>query len=468
MPRRTRPSLRSNMGHRMRHKPRVCMISLGCAKNLADSEAILGQIVAADPAAIVCSDARDADVVVVNTCGFLEAARAEAEQTLDDLETIQRSGKSVRIIVVGCYPELWRSELERRHEGVSDIMGVDALYQRDFWASLLRDDELPVAHTWVSTPAMRQFAAPRLVSTSGGYAYLKISDGCSQRCTYCTIPRIKGPLVSRSPDVVLREAEELVRGGARELILVSQNTSAYGMDFSRDHRPQLVQLLRDMDRLPGIGLIRLLYLYPTLVNRELLETIAASQHVAHYVDVPLQHTDPSVLKAMGRPWAPGSAARIVARVRRIIPDAAIRSTFIVGFPGESEVQFRHLLADLEVLQLDHAAAFAYSREDLAPSSRYTGQVRRGTKTRRLREFMAVQQRVSLAVNERRYLDKDVEVLVDATEGSDVTGRTFLDAPDVDNVVHVRVRRGQVRPVPGQTVQVHIVEAGPYDLKGTLT
>jgi len=152
----------------MRRKPRVCMISLGCAKNLADSEAILGQIVAANPGAIVCSDARDADVVVVNTCGFLEAARAEAEQTLDELETIQRSGKSVRIVVVGCYPELWRSELERRHEGLSDVMGVDALYQRDFWASVLRDDGLPAAHALISTPAMRQFAAPRLVSTSGG------------------------------------------------------------------------------------------------------------------------------------------------------------------------------------------------------------------------------------------------------------------------------------------------------------
>ncbi|HPS69582.1 MAG: 30S ribosomal protein S12 methylthiotransferase RimO [Candidatus Cryosericum sp.] len=452
----------------MRHKPRVCMISLGCAKNLADSEAILGQIVAANPEAVVCSDPQDADVVVVNTCGFLEAARVEAEETLDQLETIQRRGKGLRIVVVGCYPELWKSELERRHRGLSAVMGVDALYQADFWASLLHEGGSQPPHTSVSATAMRQFAAPRLVSTSGGYAYLKIADGCSQRCTYCTIPRIKGRLVSRSPDVVLQEAAQLVEAGARELILVSQNTSAYGMDFSPDHRPQLVQLLRNMDRLPGVRLIRVLYLYPTLVDRELLETVASSQHIAHYVDIPLQHTDPSVLKAMGRPWAPGSAGRVVARVRHIIPDAAIRSTFIVGFPGETEAQFRQLLADVEALQLDHAAAFAYSREDLAPSSRYPDQVHPSTKARRLHEFMAMQQRVSLAVNERRYLHKDIDVLVDEVAGSNVTGRTLLDAPDVDNVVHVRAHGDRPLPEPGQIVKVQIAETGPYDLKGTLT
>jgi ribosomal protein S12 methylthiotransferase len=199
----------------------------------------------------------------------------------------------------------------------------------------------------------------------------------------------------------------------------------------------------------------------------LLETVASSRHIAHYVDIPLQHTDPSVLKAMGRPWAPGSAGRLVERVRHIIPDAAIRSTFIVGFPGETEAQFQQLLTDVQALQLDHAAAFAYSREDLAPSSRYPDQVHPSTKARRLHEFMAMQQRVSLAVNEQRYLHKDVDMLVDEVVGWNVTGRTLLDAPDVDNVVHVRAHRGKPLPERGQIVKIHIVESGPYDLKGTL-
>ncbi|MHB8106561.1 MAG: 30S ribosomal protein S12 methylthiotransferase RimO [Candidatus Cryosericum sp.] len=451
---------------RIHRRPRVCIVSLGCAKNLADSEAMLGQIVAVEPTAVVCSEPQDADVVVVNTCGFLGAARDEADDTLEAVERLRTEGHVVRIVAVGCYPQLWREQVLKRHPGLYAVMGVDAMYQKAFWETLLKQVPLSGVERPVDLDVMRTFEAPRLRSMSASYAYLKIADGCSERCTYCTIPRIKGPLVSRSINVILHEAEELVQAGATELILVAQNTSAYGMDLTPEHRPQLAALLRELDRLPGVRILRVLYLYPTLVTQELLDVIAGSQHIAHYVDIPLQHTDSAVLKAMGRPWAAASAARVVDRVRRIIPDAGIRSTFIVGFPGETEQQFQHLLADLRVLRLDHASAFSYSREVLATSSRFADQVHGSTKSRRLREFMEVQQEISSSVNEVRYLGRDVEVIVDGMTRSGIYGRTLLDAPDVDNTVVVQTGR-KTKPAVGDICRARITVAGPYDLDGTL-
>lgn len=442
------------------------MVSLGCAKNLADSEAMLGQVIAAEPTALVCVEPQDADVVVINTCGFLGAARDEADETLDAVERLQAEGHVVRIVAVGCYPQLWRKQVLKRHPGLYAVMGVDAMYQKAFWESLLKQVPPSGVEQPVDLDAMRAFEAPRLLSGCGSYAYLKIADGCSQRCTYCTIPRIKGPLISRSPDTILHEAEHLVQAGATEIILVSQNTSAYGMDLTPEHRPQLAALLRELDQLPGVRILRMLYLYPTLVTQELLEVIGGSRHIAHYVDIPLQHTDPAILKAMGRPWAAGSAARMVNRVRRIIPDAGIRSTFIVGFPGETEEQFQRLLADLRVLRLDHASAFAYSREALAISSRFLGQVHGSTKGRRLREFMEVQQEISSSINEIRYLGRDVEVIVDGATHSGIYGRTLLDAPDVDNTVVVRTGH-KTQPASGDICRARITTVGPYDLDGIL-
>jgi ribosomal protein S12 methylthiotransferase len=451
---------------RIHRRPRVCIVSLGCAKNLADSEAMLGQIVAAEPTALVCSEPQDADVVVVNTCGFLGAARDEADETLEAVERLRTEGHVVRIVAVGCYPQLWREQVLKRHPGLYAVMGVNAMYQKAFWEALLTQVPCSGVEKPVDLEAMRTFEAPRLLGGSASYAYLKIADGCSQRCTYCTIPRIKGPLISRSVKVILHEAEQLVQAGATELILVSQNTSAYGMDLTPEHRPQLAALLRELDQLPGVRVLRVLYLYPTLVTRELLEVIAGSRHIAHYVDIPLQHTDPAVLKAMGRPWAAGSAASVVNRVRRIIPDAGIRSTFIVGFPGETEDQFQRLLADLSVLRLEHASAFAYSREALAPSSRFPDQVHWSTKGRRLREFMEVQQSISSSINEVRYLGRDVGVIVDGTTGSGIYGRTLLDAPDVDNIVVVRTGH-KMQPAVGDICRARITATGPYDLDGSL-
>jgi len=452
---------------RIHRRPRVCLVSLGCAKNLADSEAMLGQVIAAEPTALVCAEPQDADVVVINTCGFLGAARDEADETLDAVERLRAEGHVVRIVAVGCYPQLWREQVLKRHPGLYAVMGVDAMYQKAFWESLLKQVPPSGVEQPVDLDAMRAFEAPRLLSGSGSYAYLKIGDGCSQRCTYCTIPRIKGPLISRSAEVILREAEQLVQAGATELILVSQNTSAYGMDLTPEHRPQLAALLRELDQLPGVRILRVLYLYPTLVTQELLEVIGGSRHITHYVDIPLQHTDPVVLRAMGRPWAAGSAVRVVNRVRRIIPDAGIRSTFIVGFPGETEEQFQRLLADLRVLRLDHASAFAYSREALAVSSRFPDQVHGSTKARRLREFMEVQQEISSSINEVRYLGRDVEIIVDGATRSGIYGRTLLDAPDVDNTVMVRTGH-KMQPAVGDICRARITAVGPYDLDGILS
>ncbi|MEN6388289.1 MAG: 30S ribosomal protein S12 methylthiotransferase RimO [Candidatus Cryosericum sp.] len=442
------------------------MISLGCAKNQADSETVLGQIVVAERRAVLCSEPEDADIVVVNTCGFLKAARDEADETLSAVEELQVSGHVKRIVVIGCYPQLWKGQVMKRHPGLYAVMGADAMYQTRFWEELLRDPVVSPIQESVDVATIRTFEAPRVLVGSRPYAYLKISDGCSEHCTYCTIPQIKGPLVSRTPETILHEAEQLVQAGASEIILVAQNTSAYGMDLSPNRHPRLASLLRALDELQGITLLRVLYLYPTLVTDELLETMAGSRHIVHYVDIPLQHTDPTILKSMSRPWTEKSTTRIIERVREAMPDAAIRSTFIVGFPGETEDQFQRLLHDVSALRLDHASAFAYSREAKAVSATFPNQIHEATKNRRLREFMAVQQEISLSINQQRYLNKDIQIIVDETTQSGFSGRTMLDAPDVDNVVVVSSVRKR-KPAVGSICTVHITAAGPYDLEGIL-
>lgn len=444
----------------------MCVVSLGCAKNLADSETMLGQIIAADSSAVICSEPEDADVVVVNTCGFLKAARDEDDETLSSVERLQKEGRVRRIVAVGCYPQLWKDQVSKRHPGLYSIMGVDAIYQTTFWQEVLKENPVAPDVAPIDVATMRTYEAPRVVSGSASYAYLKIADGCSQHCTYCTIPQIKGPLVSRMPEVIVREAEQLVQSGASEIILVAQNTSAYGMDLPPDRRSKLAALLRALDDVKGIRIVRVLYLYPTMVTEELLEVIAGSRHIAHYVDIPLQHTDPAVLKAMGRPWTAKSSFHVVERVRNVMPDAAVRSTFIVGFPGETEDQFARLLNDLQELRLDHAAAFAYSREPKAVSSGFAGQVHASTKRLRLRRFMEVQQEISSSINQMRYLEKDVAVIVDGITESGVYGRTLLDAPDVDNAVVVSTGRRK-KPAVGSLCTAHIVAVGPYDLEGIL-
>lgn len=427
----------------------------------------MGQILSGNPQAVVCQEPEGADVVVVNTCGFLESAREEADEVLSQLaETVP----AAKIIVVGCYPQLWRRRVLNRHPQLYAVMGTDALYRQNFWNDLLRQGtHFPSAEqSPVTADVMQRFEVPRMISDGAAYAYLKIGDGCSQHCTYCTIPRIKGPLVSRRMEAILSEAEELTRSGISEIILVAQNTSAYGKDFDAEHRSLLPELLQELDKLRDIKVLRLLYLYPTMITRMLLETIGASQHVAHYVDIPMQHTDPAVLRSMGRPWSRTSTVGLVQRVREVIPDAAVRSTFIVGFPGETEEQFRHLLDDLQVLRLDHASAFTYSRERLAASYGFSKQVHGSTKMRRQREFMELQQGISLSINRDRYAGKTISVILDDVGAGTATGRTLLDAPDVDNVVTLDVHAGPAdAPVVGEIRPALIKHVGPYDLKGVL-
>jgi ribosomal protein S12 methylthiotransferase len=448
----------------MGHSRRVCIISLGCAKNLADSEAILGQVAASDARVQICSSPDDADVVIINTCGFLRAARDEAEATITAVERTIGGRPGSRVVVTGCYSQLWKSEVARRHPGLFAILGVDALYQEPFWQSVLKTNADATAERAIDVATRRTFAAPRLVSGQGSYAYLKVSDGCSQHCSYCTIPAIKGRLVSRTVDTILGEAQDLIRTGISEVVLVSQNTSAYGMDLSQDGKPLLEVLLKELDGLRGVSVIRLLYLYPTLVTTRLLEAIGASAHIAHYVDIPLQHTSPEVLKAMKRPWAESTTTGLIRRVRAVLPDAALRSTFIVGFPGETEEQFGQLLIDIREMHLEHASAFAYSREPLAPSSSYRGQVHWATKQRRLRGFMEVQQEESLAMNQARYVGHTCAVMVDSVAEDEVLGRTLQDAPEVDNLVHLKNPRKRTI-VPGSIWLARISSAGAYDLEG---
>jgi len=454
--------------------PTFALVTLGCTKNVVDSEGIEQTLVAAGHRRL--PEPSDADVVIVNTCGFIGASKQESVDAILGLAEAKRQGQV--LIATGCLVERHAPELASLIPELDALVGVHrwpemplvlgAIQERPRTGSprvarspverLDGDPFLPPIYIGDGAAAHADLVMPRRVG-QGPSAYLKISDGCDAACAFCAIPGMKGRMRSKNADHVLREARELAAAGVREIVLVAQDTTAYGRD--RGERNGLARLLeRIADEIPDIPWIRIMYAYPQFVSDELLDAMARLPQVCHYLDVPLQHAHPDVLRRMKRPH--GTIEDLVARIRERVPGIALRTTFIVGFPGETEDEFEYLQRTVEALRFDRVGVFAYSREEGTSAYDFADQVPDVRKERRRRELMLLARRLSREINEG-VIGRELEVLVEGTvRGRDgrehLVARSYRDAPEVDGVVLVD---GQADV--GDMLQVRVTGATDYDL-----
>ena len=432
------------------------LVTLGCPKNVVDSEGIHRQMEAAGFRPV--DSPRRADVLIVNTCGFIGDALDESLLALGELASAKRPGQV--LVAAGCLSERDGAAMLRKVAGIDAVLGTrrwaeiaDLVEQR----AALRD---PLVWTGdsgdaASGPWCESAPMPRLAHQTT--AYVKIADGCSAPCAFCTIPLIKGPYRSRSMDAILAEAEFLAASGTRELILIAQDTTSYGRDTGKG---SLVELLRTLSaRLPQVRWIRLMYAYPQFVSRELMDVMAAAPNVCHYLDIPLQHAHPDVLRRMRRPSDMDAVRRLLASLREAMPDIAIRTTFIVGFPGETDAEFQALLQFMSEARFDRVGVFKYSAEAGTPAADLPGQIADEVKQSRYEQAMALQQEISLARNEA-LVGREMDMLLDGYGDGLSVGRTYRDAPEIDGLVLVA---GEL-PV-GEFVRVKITRAMEYDLEG---
>ncbi len=453
----------------------MVLVSLGCAKNLVDSEYMLGLLqgagyevraTALDAAALGRwlrrRGGRSADLCIINTCGFIDAAKEQSVEAILGLGRLKAQGRLKALVAAGCLVQRHAAELLAEVPELDAVIGTGEMARVVDVARAALAGERTAA---VGLPAYRYDGLlPRVRLTPRHSAYLKIAEGCDHRCAFCVIPRLRGRYRSRSLADVVAEAAVLAEAGARELNLVSQDCTYYGFDLER--RPLLPRLLRALEEVEGVRWIRLLYNYPTTFDAEMAETLAGLSKACRYVDIPMQHGSDRVLAAMGRGGGRRDLLERLAAIRSVLPDAVFRSSFIVGFPGETERDFRALLSFLDEAELDYAGFFAFSPEEGTPAAAMPGQVAPAVKEERLHRAVEHQRSISRRRNGRR-VGAELEVLVEGRERGEqgvYRGRWRGQAPEVDGQVIFRAGGGR-RLRPGQIVTVRITHADDYDLFG---
>jgi ribosomal protein S12 methylthiotransferase len=452
---------RSSESARQRSKDRskgtYCFISLGCPKNLVDSERMLGMLqldgyeMVAEPAG--------ADFAIVNTCGFIEAAREESFGAIDEMLELKRQGRLRGLIVSGCLAERQKESLLVDRPGIDHLVGVFG-----------RDEVTKVADRLVGglneqrtvfrpAPTHPLPDTARLRITPRHFAYLKISEGCDRLCTFCAIPRMRGKHATKPIEEVVAEARELAADGVRELVIVAQDTTYYGKDLYGE--PRLVELLRELEQVEGLAWIRLMYLYPMYFGDELIDLVAGSKRIVPYLDMPLQHISDVMLRRMQRRVTRSETELLVAKLRARIPNLVLRTTFITGFPGETDEQFAELVDFIAEQRFERLGAFTYSFEEDTPAARLPDHLPEEVKAARRDELMRVQQEIAFAWNERQ-IGRRLDVILDGPvpgERNAWVGRSYADAPDVDGVIYVTGPKLR----PGQIVPCEIVASRAYDL-----
>ena len=436
---------------------KVGMISLGCPKNQVDAEIMLKKLV--DAGYILVQEADKADVVIVNTCGFIEDAKKESIDAILEMVDLKEDGLLSKIIVTGCLAQRYNDEVFTEIPEVDGVIGIganddivaacDALFESEEQYSSFPDKEaLPLN-------------GGRILTTPEYTAYLKIAEGCSNRCTYCAIPSIRGDFRSREMEDILEEASMLCEKGVKEIIIVAQDTTKYGEDLYGELR--LPQLLSELNKIENLKWIRLLYCYPDRITDELLDAIAENEKVCHYIDIPMQHADSEVLKAMNRRGDKESLLALVEKIRAKIPDVVIRTTFITGFPGETEEAFTTLSEFVNEAKLDKVGCFAYSREEGTPAYDLPDQIDSEVAANRAEVIMNQQYTIAEEKMED-YIGKTFDVLVEGYDPytDSYYGRTYMDAPDIDNNV---VLTSGYRIDDGDIVPVEIFDKDDYSLIG---
>ncbi len=440
-------------------KPTFAFVSLGCPKNTVDSERMLGKL--AQDGYTLTPDADGADVVVINTCGFIEPARQESLGVIREMLSLKEQGRVGAVVVAGCLAERKKDDLLLEVPGVDHIVGVfgreEITQVLDRTLNKRRQDEQ--RSLFRPAPVKAQEDTARLRITPRHYAYLKISEGCDRLCTFCAIPGMRGKHVTKPIEEVLREARELVADGVRELIVVAQDTTYYGLDLYG--RVRLAELLRELDKVEGLEWIRILYAYPIHFTDDLLETLATAKKIIPYLDMPLQHINDRMLRRMQRRVNRAETEDLLTRLRKALPNLALRTTFIVGFPGETDAEFEELREFLGTTRFERAGVFPYSLEPGTPAERLPDHVPEETKIQRRDALMEVQQEVAFGWA-RAQVGKEIEVIVDAPD-PEVPGhmlaRTHADAPEIDCTARVKGKNMK----PGDLVRARVTGADGYDL-----
>ena len=437
-------------------RPKIKLVTLGCAKNEVDSEEIAGVLDAdgfdVDPRS------RKHDVIVINTCGFLESAKLESVRAIKDAVREKRAGRAKRVIVAGCLSQRLGVELSRLAPGADMYVGVG--HMADF-ADLARRvlegsepyvDVSPPHHRWADVETRARTGKP-------WSAYLKVSEGCDHQCSFCTIPSFRGGHVSKPIERIISEARRLAATGTREINLIAQDVTQYGFDLYKAFT--LPKLLRVLSEVEGIDWIRILYFYPNRLTDEVIETMASLPKVLNYIDIPLQHAHPDVLRRMKRPWDGERYLALFEKLRRSLPEVAIRTTFIVGFPGETDAEFDYLIDFVEKARLDRVGAFPFSREPGTPSYDMDGQISQKVKNERYDKLMRRQKQISLEINQGK-IGSQIPILVEELRDGWVCGRSYRDAPEIDGLVYAPGSAAL-----GSLTPVNITGAEPYDLYGEL-
>jgi ribosomal protein S12 methylthiotransferase len=482
---------------------KIGFLSLGCPKNLVDGEVMLG--IARDAGHEITQDSTSADVLVVNTCAFIDNAKEESINAILEMAALKGQGTGKRLVVTGCLAERYREELRKEIPEIDAVLGtgevpqiLDAIADSRFAGSRVRGFEDPsqLASTAGSgqatalpfykrapkkpepnrepaSPRAAKVAAkppdylydsdtPRLLTTPAHFAYVKIAEGCDYTCAFCIIPTLRGSYRSRTIDSIVREARALTDRGVRELLLISQDTSFYGID--RGERGSLARLLRELNKVEGLSWIRLLYLYPTTITDDVLDAMAECDRVCRYVDLPLQHASSAVLKRMRRPGNRGTYDKLLARVRERVPGVTLRTTFIVGFPGETEADFAELEAFVGDTGFDHVGVFTYSHEEGTRAFALADDVPARVKRRRRDALMARQKRIVAAAQKRR-LGSEIAVMIDGPSPEHelvLQGRTEGQAPEIDAVVYLTDCDPALYK-PGELIRAQIVDSRDYDV-----
>lgn len=475
-------------------KGTLAFVTLGCAKNLVDSERMLGHL-AQDGYALV-PDADGADVVVVNTCGFIEAARQESLGVIREMIDLKDQGKLKAVVVAGCLAERKKDTLLQEVPGIDHLVGVFGREEIVEVCDKVLKPAKPVLKAKKSNqtePTKKSklslnLAAPkpdllaeqrsifkpapvralpdnaRLRITPRHFAYIKISEGCDRLCTFCAIPGMRGKHATKPMEQVIAEAKELAADGVRELIIVAQDSTYYGIDLYG--KPRLAELLTELNKIDGLDWIRLLYVYPMYLTDELLHVLGNTEKIIPYVDMPLQHINDNMLKRMSRRVNRSQTEVLVKKLRQAVPGLVLRTTFIVGFPGETEEQFSELVDFVKEYKFERAGVFTYSYEPGTPAVKLPGHLSEEIKEDRRGRLMKAQQKIAFAFNKKQ-VGKTLDVLFDSPDPEAPgcwLGRSYADAPDIDGLVRVKSKK----IVPGDIVPIHITAADGYDLLGKLS
>lgn len=435
---------------------KIGLVSLGCPKNLVDSELMLGML-RSDGYEIV-NEASDADIIIVNTCGFIDSAKQESINTILEMSELKAENCEL-LIVTGCMAQRYKQMI------LDEIPEVDAVIGTGSYADIAE----VIKEAYEGKKVLRYgeledisyLDGERVISTGKGYAYLKIAEGCDNCCTYCIIPSLRGPYRSRKMESILEEAGKLAASGIKELILTAQDTTRYGTDIYG--KKMLTELIRKLGKIEGIEWIRLLYCYPEEIDEELICEIASNDKVCKYLDIPIQHASDEVLKRMGRRGKSSDICSLLDTIRKEIPDVVIRTTMIVGFPGENEDDFNELENFIEKYRFDRLGTFMYSKEEGTPAYKMKDQIPSRVKRSRYNRLMKIQRRISAELNRER-IGRTYKVLVEgvAEDGIFYYGRSYAEAPGIDGLIYFT----SSEPLEfDQFVDVKILDAGEYDVTG---